>query len=250
MKKTEAVEGTPDFSFPEERKGAARAYVEETGLISSWDAPLSTPKPAPVSEEIFLEKIEKANRLHKRFVSTIKKGALIAFEIGKLLVEWWGKLGPVDSWPQWCQEHLIFDVKTANKYLRIYNNYKDNSKALAGQTITAALKSLSAPKREALEEAEPEAADRQPELPWEPYFELPPLSREVKLNNYRFEIPNSREVYLIQRGLNYPVKIAEVLFPEDKRLKTARRGMLEDVQAVLERYCQEVERIESLEVKR
>jgi hypothetical protein len=49
--------------------------------------------------------------------------------------------------------------------------------------------------------------------------------------------------------LNYPVKIAEVLAPEDKRLKTAHRGMLESVQAALERYYQEVERVEALEAK-
>jgi hypothetical protein len=88
------------------------------------------------------------------------------------------------------------------------------------------------------------------ELPWERYFELPPLSREVKLDSHRFEIPNGHEVYLIRRGLNYPVKIADVLVPEDKRLKTAHRGMLENVQAALERYYQEVERLEALEAKR
>jgi hypothetical protein len=248
MKKPEAVEILPDFSFSKELKGAARAYAEETGLIPCGDTPPPAPVPAP--EVIPPEKIEEVNNLYKKFMFAMRKGARIAFEIGKLLMEPWGKLEPVDSWPRWCREHLAFDASTANRYLRIYNNFKDNPKELAGQTITGALKLLSAPKREPLEEAEPEAADRQPELPWEPYFELPPLSREVKLNNYRFEIPNSHEVYLIRRGLNYPVKIAEVLFPEDKRLKTARRGMLEDVQAVLERYCQEVERIESLEVKR
>jgi hypothetical protein len=76
---------------------------------------------------------------------------------------------------------------------------------------------------------------------------LPPLSRDVKLANHRFEVPNSHEVYLIRRGLNYPVKIAEVLAPEDRRLTTAHRGMLENVQAALERYYQEVERVEALE---
>ena len=117
-------------------------------------------------------------------------------------------------------------------------------------TASGALKLLSAPKREALKTEEYGNADRQPELPWERYFELPPLSREVKLDNHRFEIPNSHEVYLVRRGLDYPVKIAEVLAPEDRRLRTARRGMLEAVQAALERYYQEWERLEALEEKR
>jgi hypothetical protein len=208
------------------------------------------PVPVPAAGEISPGKIKEVNALHKKFIFTMKKGAALAFEIGKILNGIWGQLDARESWPQWCREHLAFDASTANRYLRIYNNFKDNPKALAGQTVTGALKLLSAPPKEALEIAEPEAADRQPELPWERYFELPPLSRGVKLANHRFEVPNSHEVYLIRRGLNYPVKIAEVLAPENGRLKTAHRGMLEDVQAALERYYQEVERLEALEVKR
>jgi hypothetical protein len=199
--------------------------------------------------EISPDKIAEVNALYKKFVFTMKKGASFAFEIGKILNEIWGQLAVDDSWPDWCREHLAFDVSTANRYLRIYNNFKDTPKALAGLTASGALKLLSAPKKEPLEVPEPEAADRQPELPWERYFELPPLDREVKLKNYRFEVPNSHEVYLIRRGLSYPVKIADVLIPEDKRLKTAHRGMLENIQAVIERYYQEVERLEALEVK-
>jgi hypothetical protein len=204
--------------------------------------------PAPAAEGITQDQIEKVNGLHKRFVSTLKKGALIALEIGLLLKEMWFQLNVQDSWPQWCQEHLDFDMSTANRYLRIYENFKEDPKALVGQTISGALKLLAAPRREPLEEAVAYGdAGLQPELPWERYFELPPLDREVKLRNHRFEIPNSHEVYLIRRGFNYPVKIAEVLAPEDRRLETAHRGMLENVQAALERYYAEVERVEALE---
>jgi hypothetical protein len=195
-------------------------------------------------------RIEEANRLHKRFVSTLKKGAALAFEIGKILKEEWDKLEGSGSWPGWCRENLAFGIDTANKYLRVYENFKDNPKELAEETLAGALKLLSAPRNEAPKPGEIETTDRQMELPWERYFELPPLSREAKLNNYRFEIPNGHEVYLIRRGLNYPVKIAEVLTPEDKRLKTAHRGMLETLQAALEIYYQEVERLEALEVKK
>jgi hypothetical protein len=195
------------------------------------------------------DKIKAVNGLHKRFVSTLKKGALLAFEAGKILGELQDQLEAGASWPDWCREHLAFDVSTANRYLRIYENFRDNPKALAGQTVTGALKLLSAPGRTEGRVEVYGDADRQQELPWERYFELPPLSRNVKLVNHRFEVPNSHEVYLIRRGLNYPVKIAEVLAPEDKRLKTAHRGMLESVQAALERYYQEVERVEALEVK-
>jgi hypothetical protein len=209
-----------------------------------------TPPPVPAAAGIAPDRIKEVNDLYKKFLFTMKKGARIAFEIGKLLYEMWGQLHAEDSWPRWCQEHLAFDVRTANTYLRIYENFRDDPRALAEQTISGALKLLSAPRQETAKAAETESenADRQQELPWERYFELPPLSRKVALNNYRFEIPNGHEVYLIQRGFNYPVKIAEVLAPEDKRLKTAHRGMLENIQSALEEYYGEVERLEALGV--
>jgi hypothetical protein len=233
-------EAGPDFSFPEELRGKGRAYAEAVGLIPQ--------EGASVPMEIAPDRIKKANTLHKKFISVMRKGAMLAFEIGEALNEIWGELDAEASWPDWCQKHLVFDVSTANRYLRIYENFKDDPRALKDQTIGGALKLLSAPRREALKADVSGEADRQQELPWERYFELPPLDREVKLKDHRFEIPNSHEVYLIRRGFSYPVKIAEVLAPEDERLKTARRGMFENVQAALERYYQEVERIETLEV--
>ncbi|MDR2185428.1 MAG: DUF3102 domain-containing protein [Treponema sp.] len=203
----------------------------------------------PSAPAAFTDAAAAANALHNKFLAAMKKGAALAFEIGKLLREVWSQLEAGASWPDWCREHLAFDAGTANRYLRIYENFKDNPKALTGLTISGSLKLLAAPKREEPPGTEYDGADGQPELPWERYFEMPPLSRGVKLSNHRFEVPNEHEVYLIRRGLNYPVKIADVLVPADKRLKTAHRGMLEDVQAALERYYQEVERVDALEAK-
>ena len=152
------------------------------------------PAPAPAAGEISPEAVGDINALHKKFMSAMKKGAALAFEIGKRLREIWGRLEARDSWPDWCREHLAFDVSTAGRYLRVYENFKDNPGALAGLTASGALKLLCAPKREALRAEAYGAEDKQPELPWERYFELPPLSREVKLNNYRFEVPNDHEV--------------------------------------------------------
>jgi hypothetical protein len=175
------------------------------------------------------------------------KGAALAFELGKILRDIWGRMDASESWPQFVEANFIFTANTANRYIRVYENYKDNPKVLKDLTFTGALQLLSAPKRDPPKTEEQENPDRQQGLPWERYFELPPLSRDVRLTNHRFELPNEHEVYLIRRGLNYPVKIADVLVPEDKRLKTAHRGMLENVQAALERYYAEVERIEALE---
>jgi hypothetical protein len=244
-----AAEAEADLRAYAKKKGwreeAAPPGRPETdgGGASRGDEPPSLPLPAEVPPD----EITAVNALHKKFALAMKKGALFAFEIGKRLREIWGQLEDCEGWPGWCREHLDFDVGTANRYLRVYENFKDNPRALAGMTAAGAVKFLSAPGDKTPAASESETADKQRELPWEPYFELPPLSREVKLNNYRFEAPNSHELYLIRRGLNYPVKIAEVLAPEDRRLKTARKGMLEAVQAALEQYYQEVERVETLE---
>jgi len=206
---------------------------------------------AHVPTDISAARIEEVNNLHRRFVKILTKGALTAFEIGKILRDIWGRLDAHDSWAQWCGDNLAFDVSTANRYMRVYENFKDNPKLLCGQTIAGALKLLSASQKESGEVTRYGDEEKRPETPWERYFELPPLGRKVKLDNYRFEQPNSRELYLIRRGLNYPVLIAEVLASgsDDGRLKTAHRGMMENIQVALETYYQDVERVEALQEK-
>ncbi|MDR2053801.1 MAG: DUF3102 domain-containing protein [Treponema sp.] len=96
--------------------------------------------PVPAVGEIFREKINSVNNL------CMKRSADFAFEIGKRLREIWGQQKARDSWPDWCRENLIFDASTANRYLRIYEGFKDNPKALAGLTTSGALKLLAASK--------------------------------------------------------------------------------------------------------
>ena len=78
--------------------------------------------------------IEHINTLHKQFEKLLKKGAAMAFEIGEKLNEIMVGLGSCDSWPQWCKDNLAFDVSTAYKYMRVYENFKNNPKLLAGET--------------------------------------------------------------------------------------------------------------------
>ena len=199
--------------------------------------------------DISVSRVDEANALYRKFISAMIKGAKYAFEIGKILHDIWGRLDAHDSWPQWCKANLTFDISTANRFLRVYENFKDNPKLLTGLTINGALKLLSAPQKETGETARYGDDAKRPETPWKRYFELPPLGRNVKLKNYRFEQPNAHELYLVRRGLNYPVKIADVLAPgsDDNRLKTARQGMMENIQVALETYFQEIERIEALQ---
>jgi hypothetical protein len=121
MKKPKAGEGLPPLApLPEEQK-----------TVPSGDDPAQV--------EISRSTIDRINAL------CVKRDAAFAFEVGKLLYEVWGKLDVCESWPQWCREHLAFDVGTASRYLRIYNAFKDNPGALEGRTVTGALRLLSEP---------------------------------------------------------------------------------------------------------
>jgi hypothetical protein len=165
-----------------------------------------------VSTDISAARIEEINNLHKQFEKIIKKGAMKAFEIGKILRDILDRLDGHDSWPQWCKANLVFDVNTANRYLRVYDNFKDNPKLLTGQNASNVLQSLSAPKKENQGPIEYGNPDKQYEFPWEYAFEKPPFSK-VKLKNYRFEIPSNHDVYLIRRNFNASIKIVDLLTP-------------------------------------
>ncbi|MCL2762215.1 MAG: DUF3102 domain-containing protein [Treponema sp.] len=201
-----------------------------------------------VSTDVSAARVAEINRLHRDFVKILKKGAMTAFEIGKSLSDVkYRTLDASDSWPQWCKDNLDFDEDTANRYLRVYENFKDNPKLLIGQTIFGALKSISAPQQEKQGRVEYGNPDKQYEFPWEYAFEKPPLSK-AKLKNYRFEIPSNHDIYLIRRGFNAPIKIVDLLTSDpEENLKTVYRGMMETIQRALEMYFQEVERIESLQ---
>jgi hypothetical protein len=200
-----------------------------------------------VSTDISAARIDEINKLHKEFVKVAKKGAITAFKIGKILRDVWDRLDGNTSWPQWCENNLAFDASTANKYMRIYDSFKDTPKLLAEYSVSGILKSLSNPQKENHGQVEYGGSDKQFEFPWEYAFEKPPLSK-AKLENYRFEIPSNHDIYLIRRGFNAPIKIVDLLLPDpDENLKTVYKGMLENVQAALEIYYQEVERIEALQ---
>jgi hypothetical protein len=200
--------------------------------------------------DISAARISEVNNLHKKFESAIKKGAQTAFDIGKILTEIRERLDAYASWPQWCGDNLAFDTSTANRYLRVYDNFKDNPKKIVGHTIDGVLKLLSSSREEKRPRIEYGNPDMQYEFPWEVSFEKPPISK-AKLKNYRFETPGNHDIYLIRRGFNAPIKIVDLLLPEpDENLKTVYKGMMENIQASLEMYFQEVERIEELQEKK
>jgi hypothetical protein len=191
--------------------------------------------------------VRKVLDLYREFVSSMKKGARRAFEIGKILRDLQGNLRPVaDSWPKFVEEHFPFTLQTANTYIRVYENFKDNQKLLAEQTIGGALKLLSAPPKESQGRIEYGNPDKQLELPWEAIFAKPPVSK-ARLKDHRFECIGGHDIYLVRRGLNFPVKVVDLLTDDPgANLKAPYQGMLESIQAALELYYQEVERLDGL----
>jgi hypothetical protein len=196
--------------------------------------------------EVETNLVEKINDRYKQFLLSMKKGARLAFELGKMLRELYGKLPATASWPAYVKERFCFTPHTAATYIRVYENYKDNPKALADQTISGALKLLSAPppvKRGPIEYGGP---GKQLELPWEAVFSKPPVSG-VSLKDHRFECVGNHEVYLVKRELNFPVKVVDLIVGEpDEHLKAPYRGMMEAIQGALEQYHAEVERLEEI----
>jgi len=190
--------------------------------------------------------IEKANALHKKFTGALKKGAAFAFEIGQTLKTLYGRLPATASWPKYVEEHFSFSYHTASAYIRVYENFKDNPKLLAEQTISGALKLLGAAPKEKCGPVEYGGSGKQLELPWEAIFSKPPLSK-AKLKNHRFECIGGHDIYLVQRGLNFPVKVVDLLTDDpSEHLKAPYQGMLEGIQTALELYYAEVERLEAL----
>jgi hypothetical protein len=105
------------------------------------------------------------------------------------------------------------------------------------------------PKRPLLEKSGPVEygiPGKQIELPWKKIFSKPPISN-AKLKNHRLECIGGHDIYLIRRGLNFPIKIVDLLTPDPiEYLKAPYQGMLDSFQAALELFYEEVERLEAL----
>ena len=190
--------------------------------------------------------IEQVVDRYQQFISSLKKGAKLAFELGQMLRTLYGRLPVKESWPKYVEEHFPFSYKTASTYIRVYENYKDNPKLLVDQTINGALNRLSAPPQEKRGHVEYGNPNKQLELPWEAIFSKPPVS-QATLKNHRIECMGKHDIYLIRRGLNFPIKIVDLLTVDPiEHLKAPYQGMLDSIQAALELYYAEVERLEAL----
>ena len=84
MKKQNAGDGAPGFPV----------VAEEKRPVPGGSGPLP-----PAAAAIPQANVDAVNALHKKFMFTMKKGAALAFEIGRLLREIWGQQDAYTSWP-------------------------------------------------------------------------------------------------------------------------------------------------------
>jgi hypothetical protein len=202
--------------------------------------------PAPPTD-LSAARIAEVNALHKKFVSSLQKGAKTAFQAGAILREMCGQLPAEVSWPGFVRENFCFTVQTANAYIRVYEGFKDNPGLLEKQTISGALEYLGKPRRDRgrIEYGNP---SKQLEFDLETVFAKPPVAK-IKLENHRFECPDRRSLWLVRRGLNYPVKFLDLFTnPPEDGLRFPYDAMMKSLQGAVEMYYAEVERIEEKEV--
>ena len=89
--------------------------------------------------------------------------------------------------------------------------------------------------------------DKQYEFDWEAIFAKPPISK-ADLKDYRFECPDDRSLWLVKRGVNYPIKFLDLFSDKpDDALKFPYEAMMKTIQGAVEMYFQEVEKTEKAE---
>lgn len=81
------------------------------------------------TKELIKTKAEEINRLHKSVFDAFKLGLDGAIKIGELLTECKREVGH-GNWLQWMKDNLEFSQKTANNYMRLYDE-KSNPKLVS-----------------------------------------------------------------------------------------------------------------------
>ncbi len=195
--------------------------------------------------DISAAKAAEIRKLHVSVCKTIGKGAQLAFLAGQELTEVFTRMHDASEWKDWVEHTLKMGMSTVRRYIALYERFRDNPKEIEDLTIEAALgvKRASAEKGR-IEYGNP---DRQYEFDWEAAFAKPPISK-AKLKDHRFECPDNRSIWLVKRGINYPVKFLDLFSDEpNDTLKFPYEDMMKKIQGAVEMYFQEVEKIEKTE---
>ncbi len=192
-------------------------------------------------KQISKELDKNAEKMKLVFKSTIK----LYFDLGSIILPWSmhyrGKLSA-----QIMEDIFKISMRKINLGLKIYKHFNDNPALMEGLSVYEALKMIDF--RERSEKKERviltyHEENGQQEFSWEDFFDIPPVAK-VKLEKFRLTCPNNHELYLIEKGQNYPIKIVDLYTgqPESSTLKLAHQEMVKNVQASIEKYYAQYEK--------
>lgn len=130
------------------------------------------------------------------------------------------------------------NMRRINTAVKIFKTFRENPAMIENLTMTDAMRLVREKENgthEKIGYAGPD--DGQMEFDWEGFFNTKPVAK-VKLENYRIYAPDDHDLYLVQRGINNPLHIAEfyITTQESDGLKLAHEQMLKDMQAAAEKY--------------
>lgn len=188
------------------------------------------------------KQLEKNTEAMKSLFSFTLK---LYYELGEIILPWSQNFrGRITV--QIVEATFGIPMKKINTGLKIYKYFVTNPELMESLSISEAIKMIDF--REKAEQQEREkityqSNDGQQEFSWEDLFEIPPVAK-VKLERFRLTCPNSHELFLVEKGQNYPVKVIEFYTgePDSTSLKLAHQEMLKNVQASIEQYYAQYEK--------
>lgn len=205
--------------------------------------------PHKANTDLSITKAKEIMALHKAANAAFLKGAKLAFQAGALLSEIKLRTDTY-QWKDWITDVLKLSLVTVNRYIALYETFKENPEELESLTMKEAIhkaalefcaKKSGETKGKAVYGGDP---NKQPELDWEEAFSKPPVSK-AKLKNYRFECFAHRSLWLVKRGMNFPVKFMDLFTERPKdELALPYDAMMKAIQASVELYFEQVERME------
>lgn len=207
-------------------------------------------------KSLYKDEAKEINKNHNKLYALMKKGALIAFEIGEQLVKVQRFLASTekDAFKTWAKKNLIISEETIRKYIKLYDYFYDKPELLNNLTLMEAYSEAGISTRKAL----PAPCDEEDGKIYTAGLEdddgtydeeLATIFKRktrsgIKLENYRVEI-YGEELWGFRRGMGrFPV--ADILFTRPAGLPEIEwQDMQKNVCMAFEAYYAKIEMYEN-----
>jgi hypothetical protein len=186
-----------------------------------------------LKKEYRMESLSQTEKeIHKLLDFNVKSNAFYAFNMGMRLLAVKNSLAHGEFLP-WLEKNFDLTDRTARKYITLYKHYKNEPASFL--------------ESKGLEELYARAGITQHD-PYGSLFNEPTVS-QVKLENYRFECPDGKSLWLVRRGIPVLEKVFELRIdrPKIPELKLAYEKLMRDCQCEMEKFFMHVEEKEKRE---